>query len=474
MRRAKIIATIGPKSHSKEVLKDLIRAGMDVARLNFTHSDHAFHQQSIANIRELSNEMNIPLAIMQDLQGIKIRTGSLKKGKAVRLVKGQDFFITTNSIEGTAEGVSTSYQKLPKDVKAGDQVLLSDGLIELQVVRSSASEVKCAVLMGGILNQRQGINLPGVTISAPILSQKDLEDIDFGVRHAVDFIALSFVRGPEDVLVLREELKKREADIPIIAKLERPLAIKNLDTILSVADGVMIARGDLGVEMSAEKVPIIQKEIIRKANSKRKIVITATQMLESMIQHHRPTRAEASDVGNAVFDGTDALMLSAETAIGKFPVEVVSTMSKIIAEAEKLEFTSPLLEKTEAGSLPFPEAVCNAAYYASRSTSSKSIIVFTQSGSTARLISKYRPRAEIWACTPHKTISQRMSLYWGVRGIHMQEIRGRSIFELNIDQLIQELEERFQQIETLQNEVKLAEALYKQFIQELNHEAIPS
>lgn len=440
MRRAKIIATIGPKSHSIKVLKNLIQAGMDVARLNFTHSDHAFHQQSIVNIRELSNEMGVPLAIMQDLQGIKIRTGTLKKGKAIRLVKGQDFFITTNSIEGTTEGISTSYQELPQDVKTGDQVLLSDGLIELQVVNSSASEVKCTVVTGGILNQRQGINLPGVKISAPTLSQKDLEDIDFGVHHAVDFIALSFVRGPKDVLVLREELKRRKADIPIIAKLERPLAIENLDDILSVADGVMIARGDLGVEVAAEKVPVIQKDIIRKANSNRKIVITATQMLESMIQHHRPTRAEASDVANAVFDGTDALMLSAETAIGAFPVETVRTMSKIITEAEKLEFTSPLRKEPETGSLPFPEAVCNAAYYASRSIRSKSIIVFTQTGSTARLISKYRPRAEIWACTPHKTISRRMSLYWGVRGIHMQEIRGRSISELNVDQLIQELE----------------------------------
>ncbi len=433
MRRAKIIATIGPATHSRENLKKLIQAGMDVARLNFAHSDHAFHRQSIVNIRQLSNELGTPLAIMQDLQGIKIRTGPLKNGKAVELVKDQDFFITTNPIEGSKEGVSTSYQELPTDVKAGDRVLLSDGLIELQVVSTTDSEVKCKVIAGGSLPQRQGINLPDVTISAPTLNQKDLEDLAFGVREGVDYIALSFVRRAEDVLTLKKELEKKNADIPIIAKLERPLAIENLDEILAVSAGVMVARGDLGVEVPAEKVPVIQKHIIEKANRSRKIVITATQMLESMIYHHRPTRAEASDVANAVFDGTDALMLSGETARGKFPVETVETMAKIVAEAEKLEFNSPLRKEPGTDSLPFPEAVCNAAYHAARSTRSRAIIAFTQTGSTARLISKYRPRAQIWACTPHQTIAQRISLYWGVRPLLMREIR-------NVDELIHELE----------------------------------
>ena len=406
---------------------------MDVARLNFAHSDHAFHHQSIANIRQLSDELDAPLAIMQDLQGIKIRTGPLKNGEAVELVDDQDFFITTNPIEGSEEGVSTSYQELPTDVKVGDRVLLSDGLIELQVVSTTASEVKCKVIAGGSLAQRQGINLPGVTISAPPLSQKDLKDLEFGVREAVDYIALSFVRRAEDVLALKKELEERNADIPIIAKLERPLAIENLDEILAVSDGVMVARGDLGIEVPAEKVPVIQKHIIKTANRSRKIVITAPQMLESMINHHRPTRAEASDVANAVFDGTDALMLSGETARGNFPVETVETMARIVVEAEKLEFTSPLRRDSGTDSLPFPEAVCNAAYHAARSTRSRAIIAFTQSGSTARLISKYRPRAHIWACTPHKTIAQRISLYWGVRPLLMREIR-------NVDELFHELE----------------------------------
>ena len=433
MRRAKIIATIGPASHSREILKKLIQAGMDVARLNFVHSDHAFHRQSIANIRQLSNELGAPLAIMQDLQGIKIRTGPLKNEEAVELVEGQNFFITTNPIEGDKEGISTSYQELPTDVKAGDRILLSDGLIELQVVSTTASEVRCKVIAGGALAQKQGINLPGVTISAPTLNQKDLEDLEFGVREAVDYIALSFVRRAEDVLTLKKELEKNNADIPIIAKLERPLAIENLDEILAVSDGVMVARGDLGVELPAEKVPVIQKHIIEKANRSKKIVITATQMLESMIYHPRPTRAEASDVANAVFDGTDALMLSGETARGKFPVETVETMARIVAEAETLEFNSPLRREPETDTLPFPEAVCNAAYHAARLTRSRAVIAFTQTGSTARLISKYRPRAQIWACTPHKTIAQRISLYWGVRSIQMREIR-------NVDELIRELE----------------------------------
>lgn len=433
MLRAKIIATIGPASHSREVLKKLIQAGMNVARLNFAHSDHAIHRQAIVSIRQLSDELETPLAIMQDLQGIKIRTGPLKNGEAVELVEGEDFYITTNPIEGSKEGVSTSYQELSLDVKSGDRILISDGLIELQVVSTTASEVQCKVIVGGALVQNQGINLPGVTISAPTLNQKDLADLEFGVREAVDYIALSFVRRAEDVLTLKKELEKRNADIPIIAKLERPLAIENLDEILAVSDGVMVARGDLGVEVPAEKVPVIQKHIIEKANRDKKIVITATQMLESMIYHPRPTRAEASDVANAVFDGTDALMLSGETARGKFPVEAVETMARIVAEAEKLEFNSPLWEGPKTDSLPFPEAVCNAAYHAAKSTRSRAIIAFTQSGSTARLISKYRPRAEIWACTPHKTIAQRVSLYWGVRSLRMREIR-------NVDELIDELE----------------------------------
>jgi pyruvate kinase len=433
MRRAKIVVTIGPASHSRERLRDLIVAGMDVARLNFSHGDHSFHRQSIETIRELSEELKTTVSIMQDLQGIKIRTGLLENGKAVELVPNQRFLITTRPITGNSEGVSVTYDDRLPDVETGGRILLSDGLIELEVLSASGSDIACRVITGGTLAEKQGINLPGVKIAAPALTSKDLRDLDFGIDLAVDYIALSYVRRAEDVLALSEKLNDRNADIPIIAKLERPVAIENLDEILKVCHGVMVARGDLGVEMAPEKVPVVQKHIIEKANRSRKIVIIATQMLESMVYSRRPTRAEASDVANAIFDGTDALMLSAETASGCFPAESVQTMAKIIKEAEKLEFHSPLQKEPEQDSLSFPEAVCDSAYHASRSIKTRAIIAFTQTGSTARLISKYRPRAQLLACTPHENIVRRMSLYWGVEPLQMQQIN-------NVDELFQELE----------------------------------
>lgn len=433
MRRAKIVATIGPASQSHEMLQKLIQAGMDVARLNFSHGDHESHGKTIINIRELSEELETPVAIMQDLQGVKIRTGGLENGTPVELFAAERFIITNEPIKGNKDKVSTSYHAFPQDVKAGDRILLSDGLIELVALTTSPSEVECEVVTGGILAENQGINLPRVKISAPALTEKDLKDLEFGIEQQIDYIALSFIRRPDDVVELKEKLAEKKRDTPVIAKLEKPLAIENLETILQVCDGVMVARGDLGVEMPPEKVPAIQKRVIERANKNGKTVITATQMLESMIHNPRPTRAEASDVANAVFDGTDALMLSGETAKGRFAVQSVEMMAKIIIEAERLETQFRRVLSRDSETLSVPEAVCDAAYHASKVIKARAIVAFTQSGSTARLISRYRPTADILGFTPHPHMVNRMALYWGVQPMCMREIA-------NVDELIQELE----------------------------------
>ncbi len=433
MRRAKIVATIGPASQSPEMLGKLVEAGMDVARLNFSHGDHESHGKTILHIREASKLLSKPVAIMQDLQGLKIRTGPLEDGAPVELETGQTFVITIQSVAGNSERVSTSYEALPKDLRPGDRLLLSDGLIELRVLTTTRSDVECEVIAGGTLAENQGINLPKVKISASALTEKDLRDLEFGAEQQVDYLALSFIRKPADILKLKERLAEKNRDTPVIAKLEKPMAIENLDAIMDVCEGVMVARGDLGVEMAPEKVPVIQKHIIAEANKKGKLVITATQMLESMVHNPRPTRAEASDVANAVLDGTDAVMLSAETARGHYPVESVSMMTKIINEAEQIESGSHTDRFQESRPLSFPEAVCDAAYHVSRSIKARAIVAFTQSGSTARLISKYRPPTDILSLTPNPNILNRLALYWGVRPILMHEIG-------NVDQLIESLE----------------------------------
>ena len=364
---------------------------MDVARLNFSHGDHESHGKTILQIREASKALKKPVAIMQDLQGLKIRTGQLENGSSVELTTGHHFVLTTQAAVGNSERVSTSYQALPQDLRPGDRLLLSDGLIELRVLTTTRSEVECEVIAGGTLAENQGINLPKVKISASALTEKDLQDLDFGAEQQIDYLALSFIRRPQDILKLKKRLAQKNRDTPVIAKLEKPMAIDNLDAIMDVCEGVMVARGDLGVEMAPEKVPVIQKHIIAEANKKGKLVITATQMLESMVHNPRPTRAEASDVANAVLDGTDAVMLSAETATGHYPVESVSMMTKIINEAEKMESGAHTDRFKESQHLSFPEAVCDAAYHVSRSIKARAIVAFTQSGSTARLISKYRP-----------------------------------------------------------------------------------
>jgi len=415
------------------MLGKLMEAGMDVARLNFSHGDHESHGKTILQIREASKLLKKPVAIMQDLQGLKIRTGQLENGSSVELTTGHHFVLTTQAAVGNSERVSTSYQALPQDLRPGDRLLLSDGRIELRVLTTTRSDVECEVIAGGTLAENQGINLPNVKISVSALTEKDLQDLDFGAEQQVDYLALSFIRRPQDILNLKERLAQKNRDTPVIAKLEKPMAIKNLDAIMDVCEGVMVARGDLGVEMAPEKVPVIQKHIIAEANKRGKLVITATQMLESMIHNPRPTRAEASDVANAVLDGTDAVMLAAETAIGHYPVESVSMMVKIINEAEGMGPGSHNERLQESKPLSFPEAVCDAAYHVSRSIKARAIVAFTQTGSTARLISKYRPSTDILSFTPNPDILNRMALYWGVQPTSMHEIG-------NVDQLIEALE----------------------------------
>ena len=434
MRRAKIIATIGPATQSQESLRQLMEAGLDVVRFNFSHGDHAFYAEAMVKIRQLSEELSRPIAIMQDLQGVKIRTGCLENSQPVELTTGQRLIITTKRLVGGRDRISTSYKALPQDVQPGDRILLSDGLIELLVSKTSKFEVDCEIVSGGILAENQGINLPGVSISAPPLTEKDIQDLNFGIQQGVDYIALSFVRRAEDLVKLKKKIAESKHDMPVIAKLETPMAIENLEAILEECDGVMVARGDLGVEVNPEKVPVIQKQAVKQANHKGKLVIIATQMLDSMIHNPRPTRAEASDVANAVFDGADALMLSGETAIGHFPVESVVMMSRIISQAESLGTDFQTTLPHEETGLSFPEAVCDAAYHASNSIQARAIAAFTQTGSTARLISKFRPSAEILGVTPHPHIVTRLPLLWGVRPLLMPEIR-------LIDELIGELEQ---------------------------------
>ena len=431
MTKARIIATVGPASQSPEILAELFLHGVDVFRLNFSHGNHQWHGTMIDRIRDQSRKIGRPVAILQDLQGIKIRTGPVDPDPVV-LPAGQPIKLTTESVLGNARRISISYSDLPNDVSAGDEILLSDGQIQLQVVATTPTSIECSILAGGQLASNQGVNVPGVSVSAPPLTGKDRADLLFGVRKEVDYIALSFVQNANDVAELKACLDQLDADIPIIAKLEKPSSIDNLEGILEKADGVMVARGDLGVEMSPEKVPMIQKRVIAEANRRGKLVITATQMLDSMIRSPRPTRAEASDVANAVLDGTDAVMLSGETATGKYPVDAVRMMSKIVAQAETYDAVSPYFEQTD--DLSFPQTICSSAYHASRAIAAKGIVAFTQSGSTARMISKYRPPVQIWGVTPHTRIARRLALYPGVQTLLMREIG-------NVDELITELED---------------------------------
>jgi pyruvate kinase len=420
-RHSKIVCTIGPACRSPRLLERLLRAGMDVARLNFSHGTHDEHAHTIVHLRSTSRELKKTIAILADLQGPKIRTGALAGGGPVLLLTGHKFVITTARVLGDSTRVSTIFRPLPREVHRGDRILLSDGLIELRVERVRGGEVICEVVNGGALGEHKGINLPGVELRVPAVTKKDREDLAFALKQGADYVAVSFVRRPEDVLVAKSLIRRWGKDTPVIAKLEKPEAIENLDGILRVADGVMVARGDLGVEMSPERVPVVQKTIIARAREFRRPVITATQMLESMTENPRPTRAEASDVANAIFDGSDAVMLSAETASGKYPVEAVSMMARIIEEAETsiTEFPRPAPQEQ----LKVAETVAELVCHASRELHLKLIAVFTHSGFTARLVSRYRPLVPIIAFSPEAETRRRMALIWGVMPKDIEDTR---------------------------------------------------
>jgi pyruvate kinase len=411
-RHSKIVCTIGPASRSPHIIERLIRAGMDVARLNFSHSSHHDHAHSISLLRAAAMRHEKPIAVLADLQGPKIRTGPLAGGSPVLLRSGQHFVITIARVLGDSTRVSTIFRPLPREVHRGDRILLSDGLIELRVEKVRGPEVHCQVVNGGALGEHKGINLPGLQLRVPALTQKDRADLAFALKHGANYIAVSFVRCAEDVMLAKTLVRRAGKDTPVIAKLEKPEAIENLDAILRVADGVMVARGDLGVEMNPERVPVVQKMIISRARQARRPVITATQMLESMTENPRPTRAEASDVANAIFDGSDAVMLSAETASGKYPVEAVSMMASIIEEAEAsiTEFPRPVPQER----LKVAETVAELVCHASRELHMKVIAVFTHSGFTARLVSRYRPMVPIVSFSPEAETRRRMAMIWGV------------------------------------------------------------
>ena len=433
MRKAKIVCTIGPASSSPAILNRLIENGMDAARLNFSHGTHESHATAINAIRNAAAQRGSGVAIIQDLQGPRIRVGLLPKegievntGQVVRLrtlAQSGELHDAQASVPATVPEIPVTYASLTRDLHVGSRVLINDGLIELQTVRIADDVIECTVIIGGTITSHKGINLPGTAVSAPTLTEKDREDIRFGAEHGVDYVALSFVRGPQDIDAARAVLAEHGINTPIIAKIERAEAVAALDEILEQAEGVMIARGDLGVEMGPEAVPLLQKRITVEANRRRRLVITATQMLESMTQAIRPTRAEASDVANAVFDGSDALMLSAETAIGAHPIEALQVMDRIIRAAEEGAEPGVILKRqADLEHLSISESTCAAASFAARATDATAIVAFSESGTTARLISKQRPNAPILAFTHAEPIKRRMALYWGVRSFIMLRI----------------------------------------------------
>jgi pyruvate kinase len=413
-RRAKIVATLGPASNTEPIIREMIRAGVDVFRLNFSHSTHERKVAVLQKIRKVSKAQHRPVCILADLQGPKIRTTLLKDHQPVLLKAGHRLIITPREVLGTAALVGTTFKTLAENVEQGSRVLLSDGLIELRVHEVSGEDVVCDIVNGGLLGESKGINLPGVLVRTPSLTEKDSLDLEFALNHEVDAIAVSFVRTAEDVTLVRNRVAAHGCDTWIIAKLEKPQAVEHLDAILQVSDGIMVARGDLGVEVPPEKVPAIQKHIIHRAAEYSKPVITATQMLESMIENPRPTRAEVSDVANAIYDGTDAVMLSGESAVGKYPVESVAMMARIVTETE-LHMKEPgyLPSHDHRSGLSIAETICEATAHAADDLDLRAIAVFTESGSTARQLSKYHPSAPIFALSSVEVTVNRLNLLWG-------------------------------------------------------------
>jgi pyruvate kinase len=429
-RRAKIVATLGPASSTEATFRELVRAGLDVARLNFSHGSHEQKSELIGMVRKVSREEGKSICILADLQGPKIRTGELVDHKPVLLVAGKKLVITAEPVQGTAERVSTVFTTLAENLKPGDQILLSDGLIELRVVEIVGADVVTEIVNGGMLGEKKGINLPGVAIKVPSLTEKDEIDLEFCLKAGADTVAVSFVQTAEDVRYVKRRIAELGSDAWVIAKLEKPQAIDHLDSILEASDAIMVARGDLGVEVPPEKVPAIQKHIIRRAAEYRRPVITATQMLESMIENPRPTRAEVSDVANAIYDGSDAVMLSAESAAGKYPVESVAMMSKIVIETERQmhmlgQGYGP--RATNVGkrrTLSVPETICECMAHSAQDLDLAAIAIFTESGNTARLLSKFRPESPIYALSPFEEVVNRLMLLWGTTPILCERFIG--------------------------------------------------
>jgi pyruvate kinase len=415
MRRTKIVATIGPASREPAMLERLLRAGVDVVRLNFSHGDCDEHAAVAGAVREIASRLDRSVAVLQDLAGPKIRTGRLQGGGPVELRDGGQVVITTDeSIEGTPARISTTYHALPRDVHPGDTILLDDGNLELRVRGVSGGEVECEVRHGGPLKPHKGMNLPGVGLSTPALTEKDRSDLAFGLKLGVDYVALSFVRRAADVEEAKELIRSLGGRAPVIAKIEKREAVDDLARVIEAADGVMVARGDLGVELSTEEVPILQKRIIDMANGAGKVVITATQMLESMVEHSRPTRAEASDVANAILDGTDGIMLSAETASGRFPVAAVETMARIAGYTEEHDDARGPKRVSGSQGSKVARSLARVASTVAEELGCRLIVAFTESGATARMVSSFRPRSPIAAVTYSPEAYRQLALWWGV------------------------------------------------------------
>ena len=436
MRRTKIVCTIGPASSGAALLDRLVAAGMDVARVNFSHGTHAEHAETIRQIRIGEERWGRPIAILQDLQGPKIRLGTFGPagGGRVDLEPDRMFTLSARPIVGTADGASVTHPEYLSELKPGDEVWMDDGMIQLRVEETTADAVRCRIVAGGRISDHKGISFPRVPLPVSCLTEKDREDLRFGIRQGIDFVAISFVRSAADIGEVRKFLRDQGADLPIVAKLERQEIVANLPGILTMVDAVMVARGDLGLDVPLEEVPHIQKEVIRQARAAKVPVIVATQMLESMVTHLRPTRAEVSDVSTAIFDGADAIMLSAETATGRYPVEAVVVMARIAERAEQAAVKSEIRwRRQERVGVGFPEAVSDAAASAARVLGARAIVAFTQSGFSARLISQERPDVAIIALTPFVEVQRRLALSWGVSSRLIRKVE-------TTDEMIEEVE----------------------------------
>lgn len=426
LRRTKIVATIGPATQDADVLRSLIEAGATTLRLNFSHGTHEDHQRNVRTIRQVSFELNQPVGILQDLQGPKIRLGRFENG-SIHLKKGDPFTLTSQMLPGTQTISSVTYEPLAREVPNGSTILLDDGKVEMKVesINPDKGELYCQVVVGGVLSNNKGVNFPGVYLSINALTDKDRKDLIFGLNQGVDWVALSFVRNPQDVLEIKELISSVGKRVPVIVKIEKHEAIEQMEAILSLSDGVMVARGDLGVELPPEEVPILQKRLITTSNRLGIPVITATQMLDSMVNNPRPTRAEVSDIANAILDGTDAVMLSNETAVGKYPVEAVATMARVALRTEQEQFSHEV-EDMVGAPRSIPNAISQAVARIASQLNSSAIMTLTKSGATARNVSKFRPQAPILAVTPHVEVSRRLQLVWGVRPLVVLDLPSAS------------------------------------------------